>query len=43
MDYVFHDDIIPYVPQDVSPIRNQYFSEFLLSTPDKGNSYKVLK
>ncbi|VDP45085.1 unnamed protein product [Schistosoma curassoni] len=35
MDYVFHDDIIPYVPQDVSPIRNQYFSEFLLSTPDK--------
>ncbi|XP_018648034.1 hypothetical protein Smp_024500.1 [Schistosoma mansoni] len=35
MDYVFHDDIIPYVPQDASPIKNQYFSEFLLSAPDK--------
>nr|AAW24914.1 SJCHGC09341 protein [Schistosoma japonicum] len=35
MDYVLHDDIIPYIPQDNSPIKNEYLSEFLLSTPDK--------
>ncbi|KAK4472467.1 hypothetical protein MN116_003717 [Schistosoma mekongi] len=35
MDYVLHDDIIPYIPQDNSPIKNEYLSEFLLCTPDK--------
>ncbi|CAH8830695.1 unnamed protein product [Trichobilharzia szidati] len=35
MDYVFHDDIIPYVPQDALPIRNEYMSEFLISAPDR--------
>ncbi|CAH8444203.1 unnamed protein product [Schistosoma turkestanicum] len=39
MDYVFHDDIIPYVPQDSSPIKNRYFSEFLFYTPEKDPSY----
>ncbi|CAI2723460.1 unnamed protein product [Schistosoma spindalis] len=32
MDYVFHDDIIPYVPQDASPIRNQYFNPPFIPT-----------
>ncbi|CAH8445933.1 unnamed protein product [Heterobilharzia americana] len=35
MDYVFHDDIIPYVPYEASAIRNDYLCEFLLSAPDK--------
>ncbi|TGZ54899.1 hypothetical protein CRM22_010530 [Opisthorchis felineus] len=35
MDYVFHDDIIPYVSNDPIPIKNEYLQEFLIWTADR--------
>lgn len=35
MDYVFHDDIIPYMPEGFSPIKNDYFNDFF-SPIDRG-------
>ncbi|CAL8078710.1 unnamed protein product [Calicophoron daubneyi] len=39
MDYVFHDDIIPYSSQDPAPIRNEYLQEFLLPVPEREPSF----
>lgn len=36
MDYVFHEDIIPYSSSDAVPIQNEYSQEFFTSVPERG-------
>ncbi|CAH8450276.1 unnamed protein product [Dicrocoelium dendriticum] len=35
MDYVFHDDVIPYTSADPTPIKNEYLQEFMVSACDR--------
>ncbi|KAF6780104.1 hypothetical protein AHF37_00455 [Paragonimus kellicotti] len=39
MDYVFHDDIIPFSSQDSVPIKNEYVQEFFIPTADREPSF----
>lgn len=38
MDYAQHEDILPYSSTDSHPVDNDYFREFLMFDPDKGES-----
>uniref|UniRef100_A0A7E4SLV1 Polymerase delta interacting protein 2 n=2 Tax=Echinococcus granulosus TaxID=6210 RepID=A0A7E4SLV1_ECHGR len=35
MDYAFHDDIIPYTSNNVLPLKNEYFEEFIRFDPNR--------
>ncbi|KAA0186899.1 polymerase delta-interacting protein 2 [Fasciolopsis buskii] len=39
MDYVFHEDIIPYSSSDAVPIQNEYSQEFFTSVPEREPSF----
>lgn len=37
LDYVAHDDIIPYTSVERVPLQHELFDKFLMHNPDKGN------
>lgn len=36
LDYVAHDDIIPYTSVERVPLQHELFDKFLMHNPDKG-------
>lgn len=44
LDYVAHEDIIPYTSAEKTPLQHELFDKFLGHSPDKGiNKYLVYK
>lgn len=41
LDYVAHEDILPYVSAEKSPLNHELFDKFLMRNPNKGNVLKV--
>lgn len=41
LDYVAHDDIIPYTSVERVPLQHELFDKFLMHNTDKGNSTKL--
>lgn len=37
LDYVAHDDIMPYTSVERVPLQHELFDKFLVHNPDKGN------
>lgn len=42
LDYVAHDDIIPYASVERVPLQHELFDKFLMHNSDKGN-YKLMR
>lgn len=38
LDYVAHDDIIPYTSVERVPLQHELFDKFLMHNPDKGKN-----
>ena len=38
LDYVAHDDIMPYTSAERTPLQHELFDKFLAYMPDKGES-----
>lgn len=36
LDYIAHEDVMPYIAGDKRPIRHDLFDKFLAHTPEKG-------
>lgn len=36
LDYIAHEDVMPYIAGDKRPIRHDLFDKFLVHTPEKG-------
>lgn len=39
LDYVAHEDIIPYTSVERVPLQHELFDKFLMHNPDKGEKY----
>jgi polymerase delta-interacting protein 2 len=43
LDYVAHEDIIPYTSAEKSPLHHELFDKFLAYDPDKGDLWEIRK
>lgn len=41
LDYVAHEDILPYTSQEQAPIQHELFDKFLVQSPEKGAGFKA--
>lgn len=42
LDYVAHEDILPYVSAERSPVQHELFDKFLTHCPDQGETSQIL-
>lgn len=42
LDYVAHEDIIPYTSAEKSPLHHELFDKFLAYDPDKGDLTRII-
>ena len=39
LDYVAHEDVLPYTTAEKQPLQHELFDKFLVYTPDRGKFY----